>query len=182
MSEITIRISSRTLRIALFVTMAIFLAWSTSHLWSSGLLRPKYELHVFVPEANGILAGSSVTLEGIPVGSVSSVSLATKAPDPNRRLDITLKIQRRFQNLIREDSAAALLTQGLLGNRFVQIHRGFSAQSLPPGGEIRFVPTTELKLADFESTVSKIANCVNQGEASETKNSSANSNKVTAHQ
>lgn len=182
MAEITIRISSKTLKVASFFLLAIALAWAAPRVWSSGFLHPKYELHVFVPEADGILPGSPVTLEGIPVGSVSSVSLATKAPDPNRRLDITLRIQKRFQNLIREDSSAELLTQGLLGQRFVAIQRGFSAPSLPPGGEIRAVPTKEFKLLDFESAVSRIANCVNQGPASEIKKPSESSAKATVHQ
>jgi len=182
MSEITIRISTNTLKLALVVLLAIIAIWLTPNVWSAGLFHPKYELHIFVPEAEGIWAGSLVTLEGISVGTVSSVRLATKAPDPNRKLDITLKVQKRFQGFVREDSSAALLTQGLLGDRFVSITRGFSGQSVPPGGEIHAVPVKELKPEDFLRTIDKIANCVNQAPNPANKNLPASSKRPADHQ
>jgi hypothetical protein len=53
------------------------------------------------------------------------VELAPNAADSNRRIEVVLRIDKRFQNLIREDSSTTLTTESLLGGRVVNIRRGF---------------------------------------------------------
>jgi phospholipid/cholesterol/gamma-HCH transport system substrate-binding protein len=53
-----------------------------------------------------------------------------------RSVRVDMRIQKKFQDYIRTDSTAGLITEGLLGNRFVDIDRGFAGQVLPNNGEI----------------------------------------------
>jgi ABC-type transporter Mla subunit MlaD len=161
MAEVTIHIPDRALKVALVLLGAIFLSWATIHLLSSGTLRPKYQVRVFVPNADGIGVGSSVTLDGIPVGSISSVQPAGNSTDSRRRIALVLRIQKRFQSMIRGDSTAFLVTDGLLGGSHLNIQRGFTGPPIDAGGEIRAAPVRELTLADFTDAVKKIADCRN---------------------
>ena len=48
-----------------------------------------------------------------------------------------MRIQKSFQDYIRSDSSAGLVTEGLLGNRYVDIDRGFVGRPLTNDEEIR---------------------------------------------
>ena len=155
MAEITIRISDKALKIALALLAAVILLWGFSALWSSGVFRPKYQIHIFIPDSQGVQVGASVRLDGMPVGSVSAVGLAGKSADANRRIEVSLRIEKRFKDLIRDDSTAALLSDGLLGDRYVSIHRGFSGPPIQSGGELRVVPVQEMTLTDLWELLGK---------------------------
>ncbi|SRR5216684_710259 len=159
MAEITIRISDKVLKVAGAILGALFLVWGFSHLWSSGVFRPKYQIQIFVPEAEGVRVGAPVRLDGMPIGSVSRVELASNSTDSARRIEIVLRVEKRFQNMIHEDSNASLLREGLLGERYVDIHRGFVGLPMNAGGEIRVVPVKEVTLTDFINVIGKKAGC-----------------------
>src|SRR5260370_3012296 len=149
MGEISIRFSDKVLKVAGAILGALFLVWGFSHLWSSGVFRAKYQIQIFVHEAEGVCVGAPVRLDGMPIGSVSRVELASNSTDSARRIEIVLRVEKRFQNMIHEDSNASLLREGLLGERYVDIHRGFAGLPINPGGEIRGVPVKEVTLTDF---------------------------------
>jgi phospholipid/cholesterol/gamma-HCH transport system substrate-binding protein len=88
-----------------------------------GFLSRRYELKTFFSGASGVREGSEVRLAGIPVGNVSHIRVSPFT-DPNRAVEIDLKISRHFQDQIREDSKATVETAGLLGEAYVDISRG----------------------------------------------------------
>jgi len=159
MAEITIRISDRILKIAGMALAALFLFWGFSHLWESGVFRAKYQLRLYVPAAQDLHVGAPVKLDGMQVGTVSSIGLATNSADSNRRIEVLLRIEKRFQNMIREDASAALLTEGLLGGRIVNIQRGFAGPPINAEGEIRVVPVKDITFTDFLEVLGKKAGC-----------------------
>jgi len=158
-AEITIRISDKTLKVVAAFVVAMLLVWGFSHFWSTGLFRPKYEILMFVPEAQGLHVGAPVRLDGMPVGNVSRVELARDSMSPNRRLEVDLRIEKRFQNMIRQDSKASLVTEGLLGDRYVSIRREFTGTPISPGGEIGVIATKEVSVSDFIDAIGKKADC-----------------------
>ena len=157
MAEITIRISDKALKVVAAFVVVIFLLWGFSHFWSTGLFRPKCEIRMFVPEAQGVRVGASVRLDGMPIGTVSRVDLARDLANSNRRIEIALRIEKRFQNMIRHDSKASLVTEGLLGERYVSIQREFTGPPINPGGEIGTIPTKEVSVRDFIDAIGKKA-------------------------
>jgi phospholipid/cholesterol/gamma-HCH transport system substrate-binding protein len=162
MADITIRISDKALKIVAALVSAAFLIWGCTYLWTSGALRPKYQILAFVPEAEGIRAGTPVLLDGLPVGSVSRMDLAENSANADRRIEIVLRIEKRFQNLIRDDSTASFKREGILGDSFVAIQRGFTGAPIPSGGEIRFVPLKQANLSGILGAIEKAAG--DQGE------------------
>jgi phospholipid/cholesterol/gamma-HCH transport system substrate-binding protein len=174
MAEITIRISDKVLKAALVVLGAIFLVWGFSHLWSSGAFRPKYQIQMFVPQAEGVRVGAPVRLDGMLIGSVSSLELAHNSTDSTRGIEVLLRIEKRFQNMIRDDSTASLITGGLLGDRYINVQRGFTGSPINSGGEIRVVPVKEVTFTDFVGAIKKIADCQN-----EEKNSANNKSPIS---
>lgn len=157
MAEITIRVSDKALRITGIFLGGIVLVGVLFYLWSSGVFVPKYRLRVYVPEASGLGVNCPVSLDGIDVGSVHAVKIARESASPERRIELVLRVEKRYQDAIRSDSVASMVTEGLLGNRYLNISRGFKGNMISPDGEIPFVPIREFK--DVFGSVDRIINC-----------------------
>jgi phospholipid/cholesterol/gamma-HCH transport system substrate-binding protein len=162
MAEITIRISDRALRIMGIFLGGTVLAWAFSYLWSSGVFLPRYRLRMYVPEAAGITSGAPIRLDGIEVGTVDKVNLAQASANTERRIELVMRVEKHYQNEIRSDSNATLITEGLLGNRYVSIQRGFHGNPIGPDGEITVVPSEQLKLKDVINSFEKKVDCLNE--------------------
>jgi ABC-type transporter Mla subunit MlaD len=164
MAEITIRISDRTLRIVGILLAAGVLVWVSSYLWASGIFVPKYQLFVYVPEVSGLFVNSRVKLNGVPVGSVAAIKLAEGSASPERRIQLSLRIDTRYQDAIRTDSVASVTSEftseGLLGAPYVGIQRGFRGTVISPNGEIPSGPTRELTLKGLADSLGKMLDCL----------------------
>jgi len=68
-----------------------------------------------------------VRLAGVQIGRVSGVNLP---PQPGAKVRVDMSIARRYSDRVRKDSVARIETQGLLGDRIVEITVG-SAQAPP---------------------------------------------------
>jgi phospholipid/cholesterol/gamma-HCH transport system substrate-binding protein len=162
MAEVTIRISDRSLRVARILFTAVLLVGVFYYLWSSGIFIPKYQLSVYVPDASGLTVHAPVRLDGIQVGSVSAMKLAGASASPQRRIELVLQVEKRDQDAIRSDSNASLATEGILGNRYVNISRGFKGTVIRPGGEIPSKPSLLVTLKDSMHFFDKTLDCLQQ--------------------
>jgi phospholipid/cholesterol/gamma-HCH transport system substrate-binding protein len=99
----------------------------------SGILEPKYTVTAYFPSANGLRDGAEVWLEGVTIGNVSRVNI-NPSPDPNRSVAVEMSLVQRYQNIIRSDSIAVINTQGLLGDKIVDISRGSEAGAVISDG------------------------------------------------
>jgi ABC-type transporter Mla subunit MlaD len=87
-----------------------------------------------------VLAGILVVMlgifyvTGVEVGNVDSIKVARpqagEVPNQKRSVEVVLRVNRDFQNDIRTDSTAALLTEGFLGDRVVSVQRGYTGMVL----------------------------------------------------
>ncbi|MBM4191680.1 MAG: outer membrane lipid asymmetry maintenance protein MlaD [Gammaproteobacteria bacterium] len=99
--------------------------------------------------------GSPVSMAGVPIGRVESVTFDSN----NYRAVVTLRIDLQF-NRIPDDSDASIQTQGLLGGKYVGIGPGGSETFLKEGSQIEFTQDAIV----LESLVSKFfANMVSRG-------------------
>jgi phospholipid/cholesterol/gamma-HCH transport system substrate-binding protein len=91
----------------------------------------KYDLVAEFVEVGGLIEGATVRLAGVQIGRVTDVRLP---PEPGGKVRVTLTIARRFADRIRRDSEARIITQGLLGDRLVEISIGSpGAPPVAPG-------------------------------------------------
>src|SRR6202022_3932188 len=62
-----------------------------------------------------------------------------------RNIEVVMRLERRYQGDILTDSVASLVTEGLLGNRYVNISRGFTGVPLKEGQEVPGVEEKAMK-------------------------------------
>lgn len=136
MADITIQISRKLLKRVISSAGAILLASLGAILWSSGSLRPAYELRFYVPEIQGLKVGAPVEIDGIRVGKVHGINLVEPLSDSSRRVEVILHVEKRFQDKIFDTSIASFRTDGLLGDQYVIIKRGLGGKPLEPGAAI----------------------------------------------
>jgi phospholipid/cholesterol/gamma-HCH transport system substrate-binding protein len=135
------------LRVGLFVLVGLaVLAVGIFYVTGAGVFGPKYRLKTYLPEVSGLAAGAPVRLDGVNVGNVEQIKLVPrergKSPDRMHNIEIDMRLDRKYQNDILTDSTAVLVTEGLLGNRYVNIERGYTGMPLKDG---QVVPGTEEK-------------------------------------
>jgi phospholipid/cholesterol/gamma-HCH transport system substrate-binding protein len=81
----------------------------------------KHDLIAEFTEVGGLIEGATVRLAGVQIGRVTSVSLP---PQPGGKVRVKLTIAQRFVDRIRQNSEARIMTQGLLGDKLVEITIG----------------------------------------------------------
>ena len=131
------QLSWAELRVGLFVLAGLFiLALGTFYVTGAGILGPKYRLTTYLPEVEGLETGAPVRLDGVAIGNVQSIALTPHPQDQQHNITLVLRIDKKYQNDIRTDSSASLITEGLLGNRYVTISRGLTGSVVPPNGVV----------------------------------------------
>lgn len=99
----------------------------------------RYNLTAYMPSANGLIEGASVRVAGQDVGKVERIEFVPvdRRLDPSQVLEITLAIDRNVADQIRLDSEARIRTQGLLGDKIIDITPGSpNVPTLEPGDTV----------------------------------------------
>ncbi len=105
-----------------------------------------YVLKAEFDNVAGIKKGASVQVAGVTVGEVAEVTLsATEAAQLSLRLEKTLKVA--------VDSIASVKSQGIIGDKYIQISLGGDEKKFNPGEVIRETESS----VDIESLISKFA-------------------------
>ena len=83
---------------------------------------------------NGVEVGTSVRLSGLAAGEVTGLTLPSA---PGGRFLVQMRIREDLRPLVRTDSVAAILTDGLLGAAFIELRSGSpDAPPVADGGTI----------------------------------------------
>ncbi len=119
------------LRVGVFVLAAlVVLAVTLLYVTGAGILTAKYRLRTYLSEVEGLKIGAPVRLDGVQIGNVDAIRMNPKPKDRSENIELILRIDKAFQSEIRSDSRASLITEGLLGNRYVTVERGFVGEQL----------------------------------------------------
>src|SRR3954452_4752153 len=70
---------------------------------------------------NGLQNGSIVRVAGMDAGEVVQISVP---PRPSAKFRVRLRLREALHPLIRVDSVATIQTDGLVGNKYVQVDAG----------------------------------------------------------
>jgi phospholipid/cholesterol/gamma-HCH transport system substrate-binding protein len=102
-----------------------------------------YEVYAVFSSVGGLKVGSSIEIAGVDVGRVRSITLE------NYQARVILNFPRKIK--IQEDAIASIKTQGLIGEKYIEISPGASEKIIQPGGRIQ---ETQPAL-DIEELISK---------------------------
>ncbi len=133
-------------KVGIVVFLGILLAFYMSfRLEKFGAFGDKgYPLHVTLDNATGLDAKTPVFIAGVQVGKVSKIALE------GYRAAVTLSILKSVT--LPADSQVAVKSQGLLGDKYIEVVPGKSGQFLAQGDKIRNV----LQQADMAEVLTNI--------------------------
>ena len=102
------------------------------------LFTKRYTLVAFMQTANGLRKGGLVQVAGQLAGTIKDIQFLPVDNDTTRNLRVLIEIDEEMKQQVRADSRAQLRTQGLLGDKVLDISPGTLAQQeLEPGDTIR---------------------------------------------
>jgi phospholipid/cholesterol/gamma-HCH transport system substrate-binding protein len=135
---------STPLRLGAFIvsTLAIlatgvFLIGSREFLFSS-----TYSVRTDFQNVGGLVDGAQVRVGGIPEGTVKKIVLPQR---PDGKVGVWMNLQRSTQNVLKKDSVAAIKSEGLLGDKYVEISFGSDqAERLKNGETISSTPPLDI--------------------------------------
>jgi len=149
------------------IVIVILFAGSMEKLFS-----PRVEVAAHFRDIKGLREGNPVWLAGIEIGSVKRISL-----HPAYGTEIILSIKKDTVPLLKKDSKASILTQGLLGDKFVELSPGSpSSPPLKENDAIQGKVVTELQdiveassaslnsLSGFIGRLEELLNKIDRGE------------------
>ena len=138
------------LRVGIFVIAGlVVLAVGIMYVTGTQFLGKKYHLLTYLPEVSGLTIGAPVKVDGVEVGNVESIEMAARPPgkvaDRNHNIEVKMRVNSDYQKVILTDSVASLVTEGLLGNRYVNIRRGVTGAKLEDGGTVPGIEEKAIK-------------------------------------
>ncbi|MBA3948805.1 MAG: MCE family protein [Acidobacteria bacterium] len=125
--------NNRVAAVGLFVVMAgllftlgLFLIGDRRALFSRD-----FDLYTEFSRIGGIQVGAIVRVSGADAGEVEEIRVPR---NPNEKFRLKMRVLEDLRGLVRTDSVASIQTDGLVGNRFIQIVGGTDAAPQAPDG------------------------------------------------
>jgi len=116
----------------LVVIVAVFLSYNANN----GLpFVPTYNIKVTLPNASSLQKGNDVRIGGTRVGSVSAEAAQQNPHTGEVSAIISLKLEKRLQELP-VNTTVIVRDRSALGEKYLEITPGNSAQKIPPGGTL----------------------------------------------
>lgn len=91
------------------------------------------KLYASFDEVGGLAPRSPVVIGGVKVGQVKEIELS---PNGDFRARVMIDIDSNLK--LPDDTAASILTQGVLGSQYIGLEPGGSETTLAEGGEITY--------------------------------------------
>jgi phospholipid/cholesterol/gamma-HCH transport system substrate-binding protein len=125
--------AANTIKLGIFVLTGLILVIYLLYILgkSNNIFSSSLELKTQFRDVNGLLVGNNVLFSGIDVGSVRKIVILNDTV-----IEVTMNLDNKMKEYIRNNAIASLGTDGLIGNRIVKIS--------PKGGNAPFVTGGEL--------------------------------------
>jgi len=108
-----------------FLSIGVFLIGNKDFLFSS-----TYRLKAEFQNVAGLNNGAAVRIGGIHQGTVKEIDLPSQ---PDGKVTVVMNVKSETRNIIKKDSHASIKTEGLLGDKYVEI--SFGSPKAEPIGE-----------------------------------------------
>lgn len=113
-------------RVGVFVLGGLFLALSALLILGgkNSFFTPMNHYYTHFNKVDGLVSGAKITLGGYKIGTVTAVEL-----DPNTHdIKVTYSIERKYAQWIRKESSIEMVTQGVLGDKYLSMVAGDPTQ------------------------------------------------------
>ena len=158
------------LRVGLFVLVGLsVLGAGIFYVTGPGFFGPKYRLNTYLPDVSGLANGATVSVDGVAVGNVVSIQFAAPGRDRKvekaQNIDVVLRIEGKYSGYILTDSTAALVTEGLLGNKYINVTRGFTGTPLRNGDTVPAATSVDVmaQLGAVSTSVTELLDGIKSG-------------------
>lgn len=126
---LTVIIASVTLAVLVFLMRG-----------TTGSFSRRITLITYFDNAEGLRQGQPVDLQGVAIGNVRSVRVTPDPKHTDAPVEVVMRINTKFQPLVRQDAKATILTAGVLGESYVDLdNRGATK---PPVVDGSVLPST----------------------------------------
>jgi outer membrane protein OmpA-like peptidoglycan-associated protein len=135
---------SRAFRVGLLIVVTLLILATGIFLIGDKdlLFSATYRLDATFQNVAGLNNGADVRVGGIHVGTVKQIDLPER---PDGKVTVVMKVKDSTRNLIRKDSVASIKTEGLLGNKYVEVSFGSNqAANVQDGDAIRSEAPTDI--------------------------------------
>ena len=145
---------------AMVITAVLILLLTSS----KGVFRSTVPLYTFMQDAGGMTTSTPVRLNGISIGYLSQLRL-TNSKDPKRIVEFIMQVDPERLKDIPVDSVAGIAAANLLGDKFIDITKGSSNQTVKPGAVLQSlqaqdIPELMAQMAGLLQTFQTITNRV----------------------
>jgi phospholipid/cholesterol/gamma-HCH transport system substrate-binding protein len=115
----------------------IFLVGSTQ-----SMFQPNDRVQAQFQNVSGLEEGADVRVGGLRKGTVRKIQLPAR---PDGKMTVVMDVSRQTRNLIKQDSVATIQSEGLVGNKYVEVSFGSDASpEVPKGGTIQSVQPIDI--------------------------------------
>lgn len=148
---------NETVRLGIFVLSGLLLLILTLYMIGKnrGMFTDSFELKTHFRAVNGLISGNNVRYAGIEIGAVESVVFLN-----DTTIEVNMNIQTKMRGIIRRNAVATLGTDGLIGNRVVNISPVLGNAPLAVVGDVlpsREEVSTDAMLRTLANTNDNIA-------------------------
>src|SRR4051812_40174725 len=104
------------LKVGLFVAIGLALTMLAILLLggADSIFKRTTTYYTHLPTVDGLIVGTKVVIGGLTVGTVSDIEFDVQT----KTIKVELKVEHKYQEWIRTDSNAEMMTQGVLGDKF----------------------------------------------------------------
>jgi outer membrane protein OmpA-like peptidoglycan-associated protein len=106
--------------------LGLFLLGSRQKVFSRG-----FEVYSDFTSVGGLATGADVRVSGLQAGELTEIQVPR---EPSGQYRIKFRLDQKVHPLIRQDSMATIQTDGLVGDKFVEIDKGSDASPECPSG------------------------------------------------
>ncbi|MDE3182732.1 MAG: MCE family protein [Bacteroidota bacterium] len=117
--------------IFIFLGLAIFI-WTVLTLGSQkNTFEKSIKVKAFFQNVNGLQKGNNIWFSGVKVGTIENVTLIG-----NNKVEVDMNIDEKSVPYIHKNAKAKLSSDGLIGNKIIEIYGGSSQASVISNGDV----------------------------------------------
>jgi phospholipid/cholesterol/gamma-HCH transport system substrate-binding protein len=147
-------IMSQNLRLGIFIVITLAILATGVFLIGSreAMFRSSYKVRADFDNVAGLNEGADVRVGGIRKGSVKRIQLPK---EPNGKVVVLMDLERETQSIVKLDSVAEIKSEGMLGDKYIEISFGSMEAAKLHGGET--IPSQPpLDISDLFAKTNKI--------------------------